>query len=51
MYLTELEADADGDVCFPAWDPCEWHETARDHAPGMIFRTLFRCGVRPEHRT
>jgi dihydrofolate reductase len=40
MYLTELEADADGDVCFPAWDPCEWHETARDHAPGMIFRTL-----------
>jgi dihydrofolate reductase len=24
IYLTEVDADVDGDVCFPVFDPAEW---------------------------
>ncbi|HWA30606.1 MAG TPA: dihydrofolate reductase [Rhizomicrobium sp.] len=33
VYLTEVRADAKGDVSLPPFDPALWHETAReDHA-------------------
>lgn len=33
MYLTEVEADVEGDVLFPAFDEAEWTETARTAHP------------------
>lgn len=29
LELTELAADVEGDVCFPAFDRAEWHEVSR----------------------
>jgi len=29
LYLTRIDAEVCGDVCFPDFDPCEWHEIAR----------------------
>ena len=49
LYLTEIHHHFTGDAYFPAWDPAEWRETAReDHAPdqanayGYSFITLQR---------
>jgi dihydrofolate reductase len=34
LYLTEIDHAFEGDAFFPAWDPDEWRETAReDHPP------------------
>lgn len=30
IYATEIEADVDGDVQFPAFDMSEWNETSRE---------------------
>jgi dihydrofolate reductase len=32
MMLTEVNADLDGDVCFPPWPAAEWTEAARQPA-------------------
>jgi dihydrofolate reductase len=49
LYLTELDADVEGDVRFPPWRREEWRETAREahaaderHAFGYAFVTLER---------
>lgn len=34
MYLTMIDAEINGDVYFPAWNPAEWRETTREmHKP------------------
>ncbi len=33
MYLTEIQAEIDGDVFFPDFDRKEWKETSRRHHP------------------
>ena len=33
IYLTEVDADVDGDVTFPELDPGEWVEVSREHHP------------------
>lgn len=33
LYLTEIEADVDGDTRFPEFDRTQWHETAREPIP------------------
>jgi dihydrofolate reductase len=33
VYATEVDAVVDADTFFPALDPDEWHEVARDHRP------------------
>jgi dihydrofolate reductase len=33
MYLTEVEAEVDGDVFFPAFDEAGWTETSRERLP------------------
>lgn len=30
LQLTEIDADFEGDACFPDWDRSRWRETARD---------------------
>ncbi|MFC3692085.1 dihydrofolate reductase [Chenggangzhangella methanolivorans] len=49
MRLTEVEAEVDGDVFFPKYDPARWRETFREeHQPGpkddhaFTFRDLVR---------
>ncbi|MBK1648348.1 dihydrofolate reductase [Rhabdochromatium marinum] len=49
MYLTWVEAEVAGDVCFPAWNPADWQETActlrqtdARHAFDLRFVTLER---------
>jgi dihydrofolate reductase len=49
IYLTEVEADVDGDVRFPPLDESEWREVARQAHPAgerdehpFVFRTLER---------
>lgn len=45
IHLTEIELDAEGDTFFPALDPADWRETARERHPGppaMNFITLER---------
>ena len=49
IYLTEVEADVEGDVRFPAFNEADWREVSREaHAAGegddydMVFRTLER---------
>ena len=51
IYLTEIDIEPDGDTFFPALDPAEWAETAREEGPadspsGLRFRfiTLDRVG-------
>jgi len=29
IYLTEVQAEVEGDTFFPAWDPAAWRETDR----------------------
>jgi dihydrofolate reductase len=50
LYLTRIDADVCGDVCFPDFDPCEWREIARRdvaaddrHAHAFSMVTLERC--------
>jgi dihydrofolate reductase len=50
MYLTLVHARVEGDVFFPAWDPREWLQTAREDHPAddrngyaYSFLTLDRC--------
>jgi len=31
LFLTEIDADFDGDTFFPPFDPAGWRETAREH--------------------
>jgi len=33
MYLTEIQADVQGDVFFPSFDKTAWKETKRTHHP------------------
>jgi dihydrofolate reductase len=45
IHLTEIELDVEGDAFFPAIDPQQWQETARERHPGpppMSFVTLER---------
>ena len=40
IFLTEIDADFDGDAHFPALDPARWRECSREHvaaAPGRSF--------------
>ncbi len=34
IYLTMVEADAEGDIQFPEYDQQQWRETARERHPG-----------------
>jgi dihydrofolate reductase len=45
LYLTLLDADYAGDTFFPAVDPADWRETAREPGEGFAFVTWER--VRP----
>ena len=31
LYLTEIEANVDGDTTFPAWDRAQFREASREH--------------------
>jgi dihydrofolate reductase len=49
LYLTEVQADVEGDVVFPAFDEGEWREVRREEYPAgsddeypFIFRVLER---------
>lgn len=49
IYLTEVDAQVQGDARFPEFDPAEWHELSREphaaderHAQGFTFRVLER---------
>ena len=49
IYLTEVDAEPDGDVVFPPFDESAWREVSREaHAAGpnddhaFVFRTLER---------
>lgn len=49
IYLTEVEAEVEGDVLFPAFDETGWREVRRDTAPAgekddypVVFRVLER---------
>ena len=40
LFLTEIDADFEGDTFFPPIDPGAWHETSREHLapePGRSF--------------
>ena len=37
LEITEIHADIDGDVLFPAIDPNLWHEVARDERDGFAW--------------
>ncbi len=50
LYLTEVEADVDGDAHFPAFDETRWREVRREAHPGgdgdehpFVFRVLERA--------
>jgi len=49
VHLTRVDADVDGDVVLPPFDPADWHETGREphvaderHAWAYAFVTLER---------
>jgi dihydrofolate reductase len=49
IYLTEVEAEVEGDVLFPPFDESEWREVRREHHPAgdqddhaFTFRVLER---------
>jgi dihydrofolate reductase len=49
LYITEVQADVEGDVLFPAFDESEWREVRREQHPAgpdddypFIFRVLER---------
>lgn len=39
LYLTEVDAEPEGDAKFPVFDKNEWHETAREPHEGYSFVT------------
>ena len=39
LVLTEIDAELDGNIFFPAWDRTRFVETARDDRPGFSFVT------------
>jgi dihydrofolate reductase len=43
LYLTLIDADYEGDTLFPAFDPADWRETAREPAAGFAFVTYERA--------
>lgn len=43
MVLTEVDAEPEGDTWFPAWEPEQWREVARDDRDGFAFVTYDRC--------
>ena len=36
LYLTEIEADVEGDAAFPAWDRTQFRETSRERHSGSL---------------
>ena len=49
LYLTEVEAEVEGDIMFPAFDESEWREVRRESHPAgegddhpFVFRVLER---------
>ena len=44
MMLTEIEQSPEGDTFFPAFEPDQWHETAREAHEGFAFVTYKRSG-------
>ena len=50
LYLTEVEADIEGDVLFPPFDPAQWREVRREAHPAgdgddhaFVFKVLERA--------
>jgi dihydrofolate reductase len=43
LHLTLIDADYDGDTFFPAFDPADWRETARESGAGFAFVTYERA--------
>ncbi|MGQ5523824.1 dihydrofolate reductase [Chitinimonas sp. PSY-7] len=41
LYLTEIEADIDGDAFFPRWRPEQFKELRREHHQGEAFAYSF----------
>ena len=35
LYLTEVQAEVEGDVCFPAFDEADWREVGRETHPAQ----------------
>ena len=51
LIVTEIDADFEGDTYWPAPDPAQWREAAREHLPpagersfALDFVTYLRCG-------
>jgi dihydrofolate reductase len=42
IYLTVLDAEHDGDVCFPELSPSDWVQTERRRGEGATYLTLDR---------
>jgi dihydrofolate reductase len=42
LHLTLIDAEYEGDALFPAFDPADWRETAREPGPGFTFVTYER---------
>jgi dihydrofolate reductase len=42
LMLTEIEQSPEGDTWFPAIEPDQWHETAREQHEGFAFATYHR---------
>jgi dihydrofolate reductase len=40
LLVTEIDADFDGDARWPAIDPAQWRETAREHRPPTAERAI-----------
>jgi dihydrofolate reductase len=54
MLLTLIDAEIEGDACFPAWSSTEWQECGREHRPADVanpyaldFVTLIRRAPPP----
>ncbi len=43
LHLTLIDADYAGDALFPAFDPADWRETAREPGAGFAFVTYERA--------
>ena len=43
LHLTLIDADHRGDAFFPAFDPADWRETAREPGAGFAFVTYERA--------
>jgi dihydrofolate reductase len=50
LVLTQIDADFTGDAHFPAPDPAQWHEVAREHHPASGERPWAFDFVRYERR-